>query len=203
MAERILMYDPAKPHLGGNIKDGDEMTYFPELWERLLSDFMPTGPTIKPYSICDIGCGEGHLIKYFHDKYRIDVTGIDGLPENKANADPSIRGKIIIHDYTSGWGPLVPVDMNISCEFVEHVEEQYAGNYLLQFCNCNVLVMTHALPRQPGHHHVNCKPDSYWIALMNAFGFELSVLTCQYRKLAHDRGKVLWETILIFEKNGR
>ena len=36
--------------------------------------------------------------------------------------------------------------------------------------------MTHALPGQPGHHHVNCQPIEYWVAVMQAFGFETDEL---------------------------
>jgi hypothetical protein len=195
MAERILMADPENPHLGGNIKDGDEMTYFPEIWDFIIEKY-------NPRSICDVGCGDGQLINYFHNK-GIEVHGIDGLPVNKVNAPEAIRGKIHIHDYTLGIGPLFPVDITISCEFVEHVDQKYIGNYMLQFCNCKTLIFTHALPGQPGYHHVTCRKSDYWIEIMKLFDFQLSLNNCHARKLAHDKGKILWETVLIFERNGR
>ena len=30
-------------------------------------------------------------------------------------------------------------------------------------CQGKYLFMTHAIPGQPGHHHVNCQDSSYWI----------------------------------------
>ena len=188
---RIIVADPAAPWLGGNIKGGDDMTFAPEIWDYLIQQF-------KPKSICDVGCGEGYLMKYFADK-GIDVFGIDGMAENKQNAPLEVKDKIFVHDYTCGVGPVYDVDMVISCEFVEHIEAQYILNYILQFINCDILVLTHALPDQPGYHHVNCQTSEYWINLMKAFHFRPLIIPIrQARQLAEN--KVLWQTILIFKK---
>ena len=34
--------------------------------------------------------------------------------------------------------------------------------------------MTHAVPGQAGHHHVNCQPSDYWIDLIAQRGYSLS-----------------------------
>lgn len=190
MESRIVVIDEKRPHLGGNIRGGDQDTYCPQVWDFLIDRFAPK-------SIMDIGCGEGYLMEYFASK-GIEVFGIDGLQANKDNAPESIRERIEIHDYTTGYSNAENVDMVISCEFVEHVEPRYMHNYLLQFFNCKTLVFTHALPGQPGHHHVNCMSDDNWIELMAIFKWKLSLLTCQARKVVN---KVLWETVLIFEKD--
>jgi hypothetical protein len=191
MADRIVVTDPAQNWLGGNIKGGDEMTYAPKVWDFLIDSF-------EPKSILDIGCGEGHLMKYFHDRL-IKVSGIDGMQENKNNSPEEIRSKIFVHDYVKGscnyrFFP----DMVISCEFVEHVESRYMENYILQMISAPVVVFTHALPDQPGYHHVNCQSDEYWIKIIEAFKFKLSPLTYEARRIAKESGKILWETILIF-----
>lgn len=189
---RIVVCDPLKPWLGGNILGGDKDTYCPELWDFLIENF-------KPKSIMDIGCGEGHLMKYFYEK-GIDVQGIDGLPANKQNADKDISGAITIHDYTKGFYLSDKKDMVLSCEFVEHVEELFMGNYLISFMNCDTLVFTHAKPEQPGHHHVNCQSDDYWISVMEIFDFKLHELTDNARALGKD---TLWDTVLIFQRDER
>jgi cyclopropane fatty-acyl-phospholipid synthase-like methyltransferase len=189
---RTIVTDPERPWLGGNILGGDEMTYCPQVWDFLIDNF-------EPKSLLDVGCGEGYLMKYFLDRL-IDVHGIDGLQENKNNSPVSIRDRIIVHDYTKGaCNYRFTPDMVISCEFVEHVDLKYMENYILQFVMCKTLVMTHALPHQDGYHHVACQSDDYWIGIMKAFNMKLSPLTCQARKIAHNAGKILWETILIFE----
>ena len=189
--DRIIVADPSAPWLGGNIKGGDEMTFAPEVWDYLIETF-------KPKSICDVGCGEGHLMKYFFDK-GIEVFGIEGMAENKQNAPLEIKDKIAVHDYTSGVGPVNDVEMVISCEFVEHIEAKHILNYIMQFISCNVLVFTHALPDQPGYHHVNCQNSDYWINLMKVFHFRpLLMQMVEARKLAEN--KILWQTVLIFKK---
>lgn len=149
--------DEEKPHLGGYIPGGDPATYFPELWDWLLS----TG--IK--SVIDVGCGEGHAARYFADR-DCRVIGIDGVWQLSEN------WQFYMHDYTTG--PFVvrdPYDLVWTCEFVEHVEEQYISNFLTTFQAANAVLMTHAEPGQPGHHHVNCQPASYWIRVMEGAGF--------------------------------
>ena len=191
MPERIVVTDPLNPHLGGNIKGGDEMTWFPELWDYLIQRF-------EPKSLLDVGCGEGHLMKYFHDRV-IDVYGIDGLPENKTNAPESIREKITINDYTKtcAWGK--DVDMVISCEFVEHVHNNFVENFLLDFMHGKIIVMTHALPGQDGYHHVNCRDDFYWIEQLGYIGYTLLITeTEEARRIAEKYDKVLWKTVMIF-----
>jgi cyclopropane fatty-acyl-phospholipid synthase-like methyltransferase len=191
MPERIVVEDPAKPHLGGNIKGGDEMTWFPELWDWLINTF-------EPKSILDIGCGEGHLMKYFFDRF-IEVHGIEGMQKNKDNAPEIIKNKIVVHDYTKGCCYSPYIDMVISCEFVEHVEETFIKNFLINFCTGRTLVLTHALPHQDGYHHVNCQTDDYWIQIFNRLGYSLSPVTDEARVIAEKYNKTLWKTILIFK----
>jgi trans-aconitate methyltransferase len=195
MSERTVVADPARPWLGGNIKGGDEMTYFPELWQWLI-DFY------EPKSILDIGCGEGHLMKFFSDRF-VKVEGIDGMQENKDNAHPSIKDQITVHDYTTGhcWERAGKVDMVISCEFVEHVEEQYMENFLLDFCDGDVIVLTHALPGQPGYHHVNCKENDDWATIFKTLGYKANYVTTAIAyTMALQYKKVLWETVIILER---
>ncbi len=32
-------------------------------------------------------------------------------------------------------------------------------------------MMTFAQPGQPGHHHVNCQPEEYWVERLREVGF--------------------------------
>lgn len=186
-----LVVDTENPHLGGNVRGGDPRCDDHGVWDYLIDTF-------KPKTICDVGCGEGHLMSYFVRK-GIYSNGVDGLQDNKDNAVVGVGESIYIHDYTKGIQPVViPVDMTVSCEFVEHVEEKYIPNYLPQFCACKTLVFTHALPNQAGHHHVHCKSDKYWIDLIKSAGFELLVEETEHaRSLVQNS---FWGTLLIFKK---
>lgn len=165
-------------HLGGFVEGGDPGSYYPEVWDKLIKDF-----EIK--SVIDVGCGEGHAAKYFHDK-GCTVFAIDGSKKVLENA---VIDNIIINDYTKGklesW--IKDVDLVWCCEFVEHVEEEFLANILDTFTRAGVVVMTHALPGQGGHHHVNEQEDEYWIRKMREIGFVCDwIKTLEYRELAHD-----------------
>lgn len=109
-------------------------------------------------SMLDVGCGPGGMVDLAIQR-GIRAVGIDG--------DPALRDRrIVCHDYTRGPLPWTPVDLVWSVEFVEHVEPIYIGNFLETFAAGRVLFFTHALPGQPGHHHVNCQPSSYWAKLL-------------------------------------
>jgi len=152
-------------HLGGNIQGGDSMTLYPDLWKWMLKLF-------SVRSVLDIGCGEGHALAEF-GKDGIRVMGIDGLRHNVI--ETINRGiDCLLHDFTKGSPALEEeFDLGWSCEFVEHVEAQFLDNILAAFKRCRIVAMTHALPMQGGHHHVNCQPSEYWIDKLAGAGFTL------------------------------
>jgi len=155
--------DDDRPHLGGYIVGGDPATYYPQLWEWLVCEH-------DVGSVIDVGCGEGRAIDFFREELGISVLGVDGVPQGKAS--------IAVHDFTTG--PFVPpmkADLVWSCEFVEHVEEQYVPNFLETFKLGKLVAMTHAEPGQPGHHHVNCRTADYWIGALAAVDFRFDTET--------------------------
>ena len=171
-------------HLGGYIArsdshpHGDWWTWCPNVWDWMASTF-------QPMTALDVGCGEGHAMRYMLDHCCIDVTGIDGMTSAKlAGVVPPER--ILVHDFEHGVPETSHPDIIWSCEFVEHVEEEYLENFMAVFHRArSAVLMTHAEPGQQGYHHVNCQPAEYWIDRMRARGFQFSqVLTEHSRKLA-------------------
>lgn len=165
--------DEKRPHLGG-FKDGpqgDEATYFPDLWIWLVND-------LKVDSVVDIGCGAGISTAFFETLLPGSVMGIDGI------AQP--QSFIVEHDYTTGPFPLgKDWDLAWCCEFLEHVEEKFLPNVLATFRCCKTILLTHAFPGQQGHHHVLCRTPTYWCGAMAAIGYRLDEeLTAKTRELA-------------------
>jgi SAM-dependent methyltransferase len=178
-----------KNHLGGYIVGGDRSTYATEVWDWMIQNNLK--------SILDVGCGEGHSVKYFSDN-GCDVVGIEGS-EKAINNSPA-KDRLILHDYTIE--PFIPqkvYDAIWCCEFVEHVEEKYVDNFLSTFDYANNIFLTHAIPNQGGYHHVNEQHAQYWINKIEQRNFHFNEqLSLYLRQLTQAR----WvKTLLIFHRN--
>lgn len=158
----FCVVDEKKPDLGGNLLHGDNQATTPALWQYLIDRFAPR-------SILDVGAGQGVALSYFH-RAGVIAHGFDGLLQNVRNA----RHPIALHDLKRG--PYrFPCDLVYCVEVVEHIEEAHLDKLLATFQNAPVVVITHALPGQRGHHHVNTQPREYWVEKMDGVGYSLSM----------------------------
>ncbi|MEM9302143.1 MAG: GlcNAc-transferase family protein [Pseudomonadota bacterium] len=162
----------SEAHLGGYIyaseenPNGDPWTWTPAVWDWAIEEF-------GAKSMLDIGCGEGHAAGYFQSR-GCRVLGVDGSVE--AREASVIPRRHATHDFTTGSfkPPGKPYDLVWSCEFVEHVEQQFSTNFLETFARARkAIILTYAGPGQPGWHHVNLQPEEYWIKRIEALGFSL------------------------------
>lgn len=112
-------------------------------------------------SMYDIGCGRGGQVQEALS-LGINAIGVDGDTWGSGKFWGDLP--IVVHDYTKGESPLVDaVDLVWSVEFLEHVEEKYINNFMPDLLLGDIVVVTHATPDMPGHHHVNCQEKDYWI----------------------------------------
>ena len=124
--------------------------------------FLQTRFGIK--TMLDIGCGPGGM-KSVAEKLAIAWQGVDG------DSAVASRGTVV-HDFTTGPVPdLASYDLAWSVEFLEHVAEKHQQNYMAAFERCKFVACTAAPPGWKGHHHVNCRPQAYWIDVFSAAGF--------------------------------
>ncbi len=167
-------------HLGGYVEGGDPNTTYPAMWEWLAETYANLGPML------DVGCGDGATLAYFRT-LGVDGVGVDGIAQHEE--------RILQHDFTKGPWPtpgswfgsveFLGFGLVWSCEFVEHVAEEYVENFLSAFLLGRLVLMTHALPGQGGHHHVNCQTAAYWIRKLASISYALDVpLTARLRALA-------------------
>jgi SAM-dependent methyltransferase len=192
MGKAPVKFDATNMHLGGNVPGGDPFSLCPNLWQWAIKKF-------NVLSVFDIGCGDGFELEYFK-KQNLNIFGIDGLKENIVEVKK--RGiDCDVFDLTKGVYKDKKFDMIWCCELVEHIEEKFVENILNTFLCGKIILMTHALPRQRGHHHVNCKDDGYWIRIMTDKKFEYLKEESLYSRLL-DKGTHWQKSGLIF-KNKR
>lgn len=177
-----------EPHLGGYIHGGDYHTYMNEIWDWMIDNGVK--------SVIDVGCGEGYSTKYFYD-HGCKVLGIEG--GINAYNNNVIKEHIVLHDYTKGsYITDDTYDAIWSCEFVEHVEEKYMSNFLDTFLCADKIFMTHANIGQDGYHHVNCKPEQYWISNIENIGFKFNKELSVYLRSISQKDHA--KRILYFQK---
>ena len=185
MNSQLVEFSPGKVsviegHLGGYYTTIDLPSQCPKMWKHIVDTF-----NIK--SVLDVGCGMGYAMQEFM-KYCDEVVGIDGSPYALENSP--VKENIFSHDYTVGELETDDrYDLCWCCEFVEHVGEEYVDNFLSTFAFCKYVAMTHAVPGQGGHHHVNCQPKEYWIENMSRYGFEYDdEFTNELKEIAKTEG---------------
>ena len=151
-------------HLGGHLN----RTNTDEDLLRYIKDRFKVGNVkdrFKIETMLDIGCGPGGM-KEIANGMGIDWYGIDGDSTVIENTDYSL-----VHDFTLGEVKIDKTFDLVWCtEFLEHVEEKYVPNYMPLFELGKIAVVTAAPPGWPGHHHVNCREESYWIDVFKNYG---------------------------------
>ncbi len=180
--------------LGGCARSpiGDPQSYVPSVWSGLIE-------TYEPKSVLDLGCGLGYSTRWFSEHAEL-ALGLDGSPIVQSQAVHPIS----LWDATTG-PPTLAGDFDLAwcSEFVEHVEEQFLPNILLAFRRCSIIAMTHAVPGQTGHHHVNCRLRAYWLDIMKWAGFEYQeTVSAWLRSVAADAHPMSYfeSTGLVFER---
>ncbi len=165
-------------HLGGNVIEGDPLTYAPLVWDYIISRFCIE-------SVLDLGSGIGNASYYFFRK-NLKVLAVEGLASNVVTSlYPSIQ-----HDITKS-----PVNCRVDLvhcqEVVEHIDERYLQNVLASLTTGKYILMTNALPGQGGHHHVNEQSTEYWIEHLEKLGCRVLVEdSIRIRKLALQEGAI-------------
>ena len=150
--------DPS--HIGGSTVN-DTMGQSPALWNHLLKN-------VNVRSVIDVGCGRGISTKWFLD-HGADVLCVEGGSDAIKHSHLP-RDKIVQHDFSRGpWWPEKTFDLAWSVEVMEHIGRNFAKNYLPLFKRAAIVFITFS--RWGGHHHVEVRPDWWWISRFEAAGF--------------------------------
>lgn len=114
-----------------------------------------------PKTIIDIGCGIGDLVQGFKER-GLFSHGIEGSREvSKFLVCPSTA--VTFFDLRDPFPAAMMFDLVLSLEVAEHIEPEYAANYVETLSNfSDKVLVSMAGPGQGGYHHVNCQPIEYW-----------------------------------------
>ena len=169
-------------NVGGFLIQKDPATFMPNLWMRICQKYNIS-------SVVDVGCGMGYALIEFK-KHVKDIYGIDGSEFVQQHSP--IKHFIEKFDFSQEKMSLnTTFDLCWSCEFLEHVEEQYIPNYIDIFKKSKYIAITYADIGQDGYHHVNCQNEEYWISLFTKHGLEYNEEdTQEFRKYAYKDGLV-------------
>lgn len=188
-----MVVDPQVPHLGGNIRGGDQSTDFSKcLWPWLVKKY-----AIK--SLLDVGCAEGHALRAFAALGVPRVLGVDGLWQNARRCEVPV----IAHDLTKGPLRIEGIDFIWCCDTVEHIGEEFVPNVIATFACAKTVALIHGdeTTATNGWHHVNNKNPEYWDEKMLAGGFTIDVAGTTEGKTVSTLG--LWPTAGRIYVNGR
>lgn len=160
---------------------------------------------LHPKSVIDLGCGNGDLLSWFHERGRF-VFGIEGT-RNCVSSLMIPESKFVQWDLRfdfSRFAVFYPFDLALCLEVAEHIGEDYARNLINNVCASSKRVLfSAAYPGQGGRHHVNCQYKPYWIEMFLARGYLRNKITedlikHKIKHKAHVKGIKAWYQNLIY-----
>jgi SAM-dependent methyltransferase len=127
---------------------------------------------LKPTTVLDVGCGEGWWAKAF-EELGATVHGIDGDWPGAGATLQRAFSSVDLGEPLKSYGAF---DLVTCLEVAEHLSAERAVSFvddLLQF-DSKAVLFSAAVPGQPGAGHVNCQWQSYWAALFEAHGYQVT-----------------------------
>lgn len=162
---------------------------------------------LRPRRVADIGCGPGHLMQALRN-LGVETFGVDIA---KAALKMSRKKGLEVREFDLRQGvPLhgAPYDVVVCCEVAEHLEAEHAPQLVRTLTHAGRTVfLTAAEPDPgigPGLHHVNEQPNSYWIELMRAQGWDLDARLTEFarKKFQEDAVICYLQKAMIFKPRG-
>lgn len=146
----------------------------------------------------DIGCGPGGMSE-IAEKNGLSWVGIDGDVDVIAG-----KNNTIVHDFrwpyiweTIDYEP----DLIWSVEFLEHIDEEYLHNVMKVISRAKYALVTAAPPGYPGHHHVNCRAQEYWIGVFSGYGLKFNSIMTQNVRMKSTMHKPFMQATGMFFNN--
>jgi tryptophanyl-tRNA synthetase len=119
-------------------------------------------------SLVDFGCGNGFYSQNLKDVLD-NLKCYDGNPYT----NQITNGLCQVLDFTQPFDLKNQFDCVISLEVGEHIPNQFESVFLNNITSHsnNIIILSWAIPNQPGDGHINCKDNDYIINEMSKRGF--------------------------------
>lgn len=160
---------------------------------------------VEPTSVIDVGAGSGAWAREFSRHVGRDhVTTLDGpWAANHLGQLHEWTAFVECDLGTERFSAVLPSDLAVCLEVAEHIDGDRADGLVEDLCNvAPVILFSAAVPGQPGTHHVNCQPPTYWRDKFGALGYTGSGAL---RRRYWNRPDVEWwyqQNLLIFWRSG-
>ena len=148
-------------------------------------------------SVLDLGCGMGDYSMVLHLNM-FKVLAYDGNPHT-----PKLtNGLGEIADLSQPFDCGLEMDAVLSLEVGEHIPAQFEPVFIDNVCRSKpkMIVLSWAIPKQPGDGHVNCRSNEYIISQLEQRGYKHNN---QHSQTLRDASSLPWfqKTIMVFEIN--
>ncbi|TWU55484.1 class I SAM-dependent methyltransferase [Rubripirellula reticaptiva] len=126
---------------------------------------------VEPASVLDVGTGTAEWAKAAKSLGANHVWGVDGIETSDA-IETLGKGCFEVVDLRLPFDLKQTFELCICLEVAEHLPDA-ASEVLIQSLtnHADTIAFSAAIPYQPGDHHINCQPPSYWQSKFNAMGF--------------------------------
>ena len=156
----------------------------------------------NPKSVVDFGCGEGNwLAEFIKNDRNIEVLGFDGDYVSRDRLSIGIDFFKAV-DLRTSIKLEKKYDLAMSLEVAEHIDEEYADQFIDNLVNASDhILFSAAIPGQGGINHVNEQWQSYWIKKFKERGYGVDY---SIRKYFWNNNKInSWrrQNILFFGKD--
>jgi hypothetical protein len=147
-------------------------------------------------SLIDVGCGNGFYASHFKDLINT-LECFDGNP----HTNEITNGLCKVLDFSQPFNLNATFDCVMSLEVGEHIPKEFEYTFLNNISNHshNIILLSWAIPNQPGDGHVNCQENTYIINEMKERGFIYDDIESQKIR----QSNVIWwfkNTFMFFKK---
>ena len=126
-------------------------------------------------TVVDLGAGQGQYAILADSTRSTKAESLWHSVDSTENIDALTHGSVHFADLTAAADiqGIEPADWAVCIEAAEHIprESQAALIANLHFLNRKGVVLSWALPNQPGSHHINCRTNQYVERLFDFLGY--------------------------------